>query len=61
MRKQGSGTFVRSRPTPGVLVVDDDPQMRRLVATHVADVGFRCLEADGPAAAYAATARSGWS
>jgi CheY-like chemotaxis protein len=41
IREQGRGTFVRKRLTPAVLIVDDDPQIVRVLTKHVQQVGFR--------------------
>lgn len=47
----GRGTFVRAPAPPAVLVVDDDPGVRSLLAGHVARAGFRAVQAGGPAEA----------
>lgn len=52
-REQGRGTFVRERILPGVLIVDDEPSERVLLATLVTGLGFRTLEAAGPDAGLA--------
>src|ERR1044071_5253261 len=50
-REQGRGTFVRERTAPGVLIVEDDPDMRALLRLHVTGPGYRALLAADPAEA----------
>ena len=48
----------RDREQPGILVVDDDPKIRRLVATHLGQAGFEVfLAANGEEAIYQASLR----
>jgi CheY-like chemotaxis protein len=54
IRTQGRGTFVCERITPTVLVVDDEPAVRRLLASHVTRLGYRVIEANDPASGIAA-------
>ena len=54
VREQGRGTFVRARVSPAVLVVDDEPALRRLTASHVTRLGYRAVEAAGSADGLAA-------
>ena len=56
-REQGRGTFVRARATPAVLIVDDEPDMRALLARHVTHAGYRVVEAAGPTEGLSALAR----
>jgi CheY-like chemotaxis protein len=46
IREQGRGTFVRSRATPAVLIVDDDPQMVSVLSLHVRQAGYQPLTAN---------------
>jgi len=39
-------TFDPSLPPPTVLVVDDDPIVRRVVQGHLSDAGYRIFEAE---------------
>jgi DNA-binding NtrC family response regulator len=53
-RRRGVGTFVAELPQPTVvLVVDDEPGPRRLLAEQVRAEGLRAIEADGPSEAMA--------
>ena len=47
---------VSERGSETILVVDDNPALRRLVMRQVQAMGYRVLEADGPAAALACLA-----
>lgn len=53
-REQGRGTFVQARTTPGVLIVEDDPQMSTVLSLHVRNAGYRPITASGLAEALAA-------
>ena len=51
-RQQGRGTFVRrAKASPAVLIVDDDPDMRALLAAYTVRAGHAVLEAGEPGAA----------
>jgi CheY-like chemotaxis protein len=52
-REQGRGTFVRARLAPGVLIVEDDAEMRALLRLHVTQAGYRALQAGDPVEALA--------
>ncbi len=52
--EQGRGTFVRARTAPGVLVVEDDVDMRALLGVHITRAGYRPVMADVPDDAMAA-------
>src|SRR4051812_968661 len=52
-REHGRGTFVRESRRPTVLIVDDEPAMRALLADRVEAAGYRAVEAAGPAEAMA--------
>ena len=49
--QHGRGTFVLERTPPTVLIVDDEPALRALLADHVESAGYRPLVAAGPAEA----------
>ena len=57
-RELGRGTFVREPGPPAVLVVDDEPAVRELLAGFVEQGGARAVPAAGPAAALAALGRA---
>lgn len=52
-RQQGRGTFVQSHIPPGVLIVDDDAEMRSLLRAFTTQAGYRVAEAPSPARALA--------
>jgi CheY-like chemotaxis protein len=54
VREHGRGTFVRRAALPAALVVDDDPNVRNLLAEHVRAMGLRALPAANAAEAMAA-------
>lgn len=49
----GRGTFARAPAPPVVLVVDEEPEVLRVLGDHVARAGFRPVPAGGPDAALA--------
>ena len=53
-REQGRGTFVRKQSVPAVLIVEDGPEMRMLLATHVVRAGYRAIPVTNPADGLAA-------
>jgi CheY-like chemotaxis protein len=53
-REQGRGTYVRAPARPAILVVDDDPGVRQLLAGFVEHGGYRAVSAPGPEEALAA-------
>jgi DNA-binding transcriptional regulator YhcF (GntR family) len=55
-REQGRGTFVRTRATPAVMIVDDDPQMVSVLSLHVRQAGYRPVTFNNPAEALRALA-----
>ena len=50
-REHGRGTFVRTAHPPGVLILEDDAEMRALLRAHVQDGGYRAVTAETPAEA----------
>lgn len=48
-REQGRGTFVLTRRTPAVLVVDDEAPVRAVLNEYVARAGYRPISVDNPA------------
>ena len=44
-REHGRGTFVRAHTIPAILIVEDDPAERSLLAAHVLRSGYRAVEA----------------
>ena len=56
-REQGRGTFVRAPAVPAVLIVDDEPAVRRVLTAFVEQGGARAVAAAGPAAALAVLER----
>ena len=52
-REQGRGTYVRAVAVPAVLLVDDEPAIRRLLSDFVEQAGFRALAVADPPAALA--------
>ena len=53
-REQGRGTFVRKQSVSAVLIVEDGPEMRMLLATHVERAGYRAIPVTNPADGLAA-------
>lgn len=53
-REQGRGTFVRTRATPAVMIVDDDPQMVSILSLHVRQAGYRPVTFNTPTEALSA-------
>ena len=53
-REQGRGTFVRTQAASAVLIVEDGPEMRMLLATHVQRAGYRAIPVTSPAEGIAA-------
>ncbi len=53
-RQPGRGTFVRMRVAPAVLLVDDEAPVRALLRRPIQSIGYRVIEAPGPAAGLAA-------
>lgn len=50
-RQVGRGTFVQGPATAAVLVVDDEPAVRTVLARLIAQLGFRALTAESAVAA----------
>ncbi|HMA36031.1 MAG TPA: GntR family transcriptional regulator [Chloroflexia bacterium] len=48
-REQGRGTFVRAQAVPGILILEDDSDMRALLRTHVTRASARPLPVATPA------------
>ncbi len=53
-REQGRGTFVRKHTVSAVLIVEDSPEMRMLLATRVERAGYRAIPVTSPADGLAA-------
>ncbi|HLH21713.1 MAG TPA: GntR family transcriptional regulator [Chloroflexota bacterium] len=57
MRQPGRGTFVREWARPAVLVVDDDPEVRSVLAAIIQAAGYAVEEATSGEEAWAALRR----
>jgi DNA-binding NtrC family response regulator len=56
-REQGRGTFVREQVVPAVLITEDDPAMRALLAEYVTRAGYRPIPMAAPPEALACLAQ----
>jgi CheY-like chemotaxis protein len=56
-RETGRGTFVRAAAAPAVLIVDDEAEIRAVLARHVRRAGYSPIEAAGPSEGLAALQR----
>lgn len=54
LRRQGRGTFVCAPTLVAVLIVEDNPEMRALLRTHITQAGYRAIDAATPAEGLAA-------
>jgi CheY-like chemotaxis protein len=53
-RRNGLGTFVCAPSRPSVLVVDDEPEVRRILVEYIHRAGYTAIEAATPEAGIAA-------
>jgi CheY-like chemotaxis protein len=51
IREQGRGTFVQTRLSPRVLIVDDDEDIRAILNAHITTAGYETVTASNPISA----------